>query len=362
MSGTSVDAIDAVLMDFSESDTQIISSYSHEIESDLRDSLNSLITEKTLPENHAHIDKQFAKASSNAVTTLLKQSSINSNDIIAIGSHGQTIFHDPKGNPAVSIQLGNPQIIANTVGIPTIGNFRQADIDAGGQGAPLACAYHAAVLQSSTEERVVLNLGGIANITKLPSDRSEPIIGFDTGPANTLMDIWIKRHLSKTHDESGSWAKSGKINNNLFKLMLDDDYFAATPPKSTGREHFSIDWLHACLEIHNEHIAPQDTQATLLALTTRTIANSITTWCPNVSNVLLCGGGSENTYLVEQLKSVLSETTIQKTSDYGVPAKWMEAMAFAWLAKQHANNKPGNIPSVTGADKAVKLGELFKPN
>ncbi len=361
MSGTSVDAIDAVLMDFSKSNTHILSSYSQSIPKKLRSEINVLIDACQHPKNFSSIDKQFAETSFEAVKQLLKQANVSADNVIAIGSHGQTVFHDPKGVPPVSIQIGSPQIIASLSKIPTVGNLRQADIDAGGEGAPLASAYHAETLQSINEERVVLNLGGIANITKLPSKKDEPIIGFDTGPANTLMDSWAQKHLSQPFDQDGDWARSGSIDSELLELMLKDKYFSMMPPKSTGREHFNHEWIQHYINDYNTAIAPENIQATLLALTTHTITDSMEMWCPQTKKVLLCGGGSENKYLVEQLQNKLEGIPIQKTSDYEVPSKWMEAMAFAWLAKQRIENKVGNIPSVTGANKPVILGEYFAP-
>jgi len=357
MSGTSVDAIDAVLMDFAQSNTHIVSSYSQPISASLRSDINSLIATRQQPKEFENLDRQFSEASCNAVTQLLKPTSIDVEQVAAIGSHGQTIFHDPNGIPAVSIQIGDAQVIADCTGIPTVGNFRQADIDAGGQGAPIACAYHAEVLQNSTEERVVLNLGGIANITKLPNDKDQPIIGFDTGPANTLMDTWTQKHLSAPFDQDGNWAQSGEVNLQLLKQMLEDNYFTRLPPKSTGREHFNLEWIQHQLDTYSTTVSPEDTQATLLALTTFSIADSIDTWCPQSKKVLICGGGSENKFLVKQLEKTLERIALEQTSEHGVPSKWMEAMAFAWLAKQNIENKPGNIPSVTGADKPVVLGE-----
>jgi len=361
MSGTSVDAIDAVLMDFAKSNTYVVTSYSQSISSQLRNDINSLIATKQQPKNFTQLDKQFAETSYKAVNELLKQASIEARQVSAIGSHGQTVFHDPKGIPPASIQIGNPKIIAKTSKIPTVYNFRQADINAGGQGAPLACAYHAEVLQSSSEERVVLNLGGIANITKLPKDNDETIIGFDTGPANTLMDAWIQKHLKKPFDQDGNWAQSGKANITLLEQMLQDVYFTNLPPKSTGREYFNLEWLQHQLDNYGIKVLPEDIQATLLALTAHTIADSVDAWCPQSKKILLCGGGSENKYFVQQLEKIMNGKTLQYTSDYGVPTKWMEAMAFAWLAKLYMDNKPGNIPSVTGADKPVVLGEIYYP-
>ena len=361
MSGTSIDAIDAVLMDFSVSNIHIVSSFSQPINAQLRDDINALIATRKLPKEYKNVDEQFAIASNAAVTALLKQTSIDTAEIMAIGSHGQTVFHDPNGIPPVSIQIGNPQHIANLSNISTVGNFRQADIDAGGQGAPLACAYHAEVLQDSSNERVVLNLGGIANITKLPKSKNESVIGFDTGPANTLMDAWTQKHLNKAFDQDGNWAKSGKVNIDLLERMLKDSYFAALPPKSTGREHFNANWTQQYLDSYGIAITAEDVQATLLAVTIHNIADSMDAWCPQSKEVLLCGGGSENKYLVSQLEKALEDKTIHTTNNFGVPAEWMEAMAFAWLAKRNIENRPGNIPSVTGAEKPTVLGELHKP-
>jgi anhydro-N-acetylmuramic acid kinase len=362
MSGTSVDAIDAVLMDFSQSNTHIVSCFSQDISAQLRRDINSLIATNQAPKDFEAVDTQFAATSCAAIDQLLKQASIDSTQVAAIGSHGQTVFHDPKGIPPVSIQIGNPQLIANTTGITTVGNIRQADIDAGGQGAPIACKYHAEILQSADEERVVLNLGGIANVTKLPKNKNEPIIGFDTGPANTLMDAWIQKHLNQPYDKDGNWAQSGKINLSLLEKMLEDDYFSLLPPKSTGREHFNLEWLQHHLDTCTKNISLADIQATLLALTTHSIAESIEIWCPQSEKIFLCGGGSENTFLVQHLENILEGKSIQHTHDYGVPDSSMEAMAFAWLAKLHIENIPGNIPSVTGADKPVTLGTRFNPS
>ena len=361
MSGTSVDAIDAVLMDFSESMTNAIGSLSHPIDEQLKNEINQAIAKQTWPQDITKLDKVFAQTSSQAVKSLLEKTSVHANQVKAIGSHGQTIFHGPNETPAISIQIGNAQYIANETGITTISNFRQADIDAGGQGAPLACAYHAQVLQNPEEERVILNLGGIANITKLPKDKNEPLIGFDTGPANTLLDAWISKHQNIAYDKDGVWAKSGSLNNNLLGLLLEDEYFKLPPPKSTGREKFNLIWLQYMLDQNEEFVTEKDVQATLVALTATSITNAIKKWVPKTSRVLLCGGGSNNKFLVSQLQTMLKEVPVEHTSIYGVSEEWMEAMAFAWLAKLKLDGKPGNIPSVTGADKPVELGEIFQP-
>lgn len=362
MSGTSVDAIDAVLMDFSESNTTIINSLSYPINKQLKNDINKAITKQVWPQEVKIIDNDFAQISSKAIKELLSKASVEADQIKAIGSHGQTIFHDPNNTPVISIQIGDPQLIANETGIVTIGKLRQADIDAGGQGAPLACAYHAQVLQSPNEERVVLNLGGIANITKLPNNQNEPIIGFDTGPANTLLDAWINKHQNLAFDNNGAWAKSGSTNDKLLKLLLEDKYFKSSPPKSTGREKFNLIWLQYMLDQFEEFVTEKDVQATLVSLTVNSVIDAIKMAAPNVSRVLLCGGGSKNKFLVSQFQATFENVLVEFTSDYGIPEIWMEAMAFAWLAKLKLDGKSGNIPSVTGAYKPVSLGEYFQPN
>lgn len=362
MSGTSVDAIDTVVMDFSESNTKIIACLSYPIETQLKNEINIAIAKQTWPQEINDIDYAFAQSSADAVNALLANANLKSQQIKAIGSHGQTIFHGPNGTPAQSIQVGNAQHIANTTNIPTISNFRQADLDAGGQGAPLACAYHAQVLQSPEEERIILNLGGIANITKLPTiNNKEHIIGFDTGPANTLLDSWIKKHLNKQYDKNGKWAKSGIANKSLLNLMLEDKYFKTPPPKSTGREKFNLIWLQYMLDQYEEFVTEVNVQATLVLLTTKSVARAIKQWAPHYNRILLCGGGSYNKYLVSQLQKAFGETPLEHTSKHGVPEEWVEAMAFAWLAKQNIDGNCGNIPSVTGALHSVVLGEQFDP-
>lgn len=361
MSGTSVDAIDAVLMDFSKSSSHIVETFSQELNTDLKDKINSAIAKNSWPQDVVDIDHEFALASVEAVNSLLAKASIFAEHVAAIGSHGQTIWHQPNGIPSCSIQIGNAQLIAKETGIQTISNFRQADIDAGGQGAPLACAYHAEILRSDTENRIILNLGGIANITYLPSDTSKDIIGFDTGPANTLLDAWIKKHKNLDFDQDGIWAKSGHVNTGLLNIMLKELYFRQPPPKSTGRERFNLVWLQYMLDQYEEFVIEKDVQATLVALTALTIKDAIKKYTSSANRILVCGGGSKNTYLLSQLQNKLGDIPVEPTNSFGVPEKWMEAMTFAWLAKRNLENKPGNLPTVTGATKVVTLGESFLP-
>ena len=361
MSGTSVDAIDAVLMDFSKSNTHIVASFSQPLEGTLRKEINQVIAKQTWPQDIKELDTQFAQASIQAIQHLLDAASLQANQISAIGGHGQTIWHDPNGVPPVSIQIGSAQQIADATEIITVGNFRQADIAASGQGAPLTCAYHEIVFRDAQEDRAIINLGGIANITLLPADKNLDVIGFDIGPANTLLDAWIKKHQDLDFDRNGAWAKTGAVNSGLLNVMLKDEYFKNSPPKSTGREKFNLIWVQYMLDQYEEFVTEKDVQATLVALTTQSIANAIKTWTPNTSRILLCGGGSYNTHLVSQLQETVQNIPVELTSTYGVSEEWMEAMAFAWLAKQTLDGNPGNIPSVTGASKKVALGEIHNP-
>ena len=361
MSGTSVDAIDAVLMDFSKSNTHIVANFTQPIDKELKNEINLAIIKQIWPQDVENIDLQFANTSIQAVENLLSLASLEANQITGIGSHGQTIWHDPNGKPPISIQIGNTQHIANETHISTVGNFRQADMAAGGQGAPLACAYHAEVLRSKDENRIILNLGGIANITKLPKNSNEDIVGFDTGPANTLLDAWIKKHQKLDFDKDGTWAKTGTINQGFLNVMLEDEYFNQPPPKSTGREKFNLMWLQSALDQYEEIVSDKDVQATLVALTTKSIAKAINYWVPNTERILLCGGGGNNTYLVSLLQKELQNTPVELTSAYGVNENWMEAMAFAWLAKQKIAGNSGNIPSATGATKKAVLGVIHNP-
>lgn len=362
MSGTSIDAIDAVLMDFSKSASHVIGHVSTPIATKLKDRINHVIAQQTWPQKVEELDTELAETSAKTVQKLLKKISLPTNQISAIGSHGQTVWHNPDGISPCTIQIGNAQKIADITGITTIGNFRQKDIDAGGQGAPLACAYHKAALSDKEENRAIINLGGIANVTLLPAGKTLDVIGFDTGPANTLLDAWIKKYRGLNFDKDGAWAMHGNVDTKLLNIMLKDEYFERPPPKSTGRERFNLTWLHRALGQHGKYIREKDVHATLAALTVRSIANAIRS-CPiDIHRILLCGGGSYNRYIVSKLQEAFREIPVERTDAYGAPAKWLEAMAFAWLAKQTLAGQPGNIPSVTGASKKVVLGEIYKPN
>ncbi len=358
MSGTSIDGIDAVLVDFSGDQHQlkIILSYCHPWQADMAKKISQLCYPsdneiERLGELNALIGIQFAKA----VNTLLAQANIKSNQIKAIGSHGQTIRHHPEKNPAFSLQIGDPNRIACLTNIPTVADFRSKDIALGGQGAPLVPAFHAWLFAQESADIAVLNIGGIANITLLFADQT--IKGFDTGTGNRLMDDWINRHQHKNYDHHGDWAKTGQINRSLLNHLLADPYFQLPYPKSTGSEYFNLAWLDQKLA-QLPSIKPVDVQATLVELTAVSIANEIKTHAPKAVQLLVCGGGCYNRLLMQRLSLLLPFLVVETTASAGLDPDIVEAAAFAWLAKQHLNHQTGNIPAVTGAKRAAVLGVL----
>jgi anhydro-N-acetylmuramic acid kinase len=272
-----------------------------------------------------------------------------------VGSHGQTIRHRPSGEHPFTLQIGNASVMAERCGIDVVADFRSADVAAGGQGAPLLPAVHAMLLNAPGRTRVVLNLGGIANITVLAADGR--VFGFDTGPANGLMDAWCLRHRGEAFDRNGAFAASGRVDEPLLATLLADPYFALPPPKSTGREHFHLGWLDACL--HATTASPADVQATLLELTARSIAAAIDAHASDAADVLLCGGGVHNQVLVQRLRELLRPRKLGSTADYGVDPDYLEATAFAWLARQRLLGLPGNLPAVTGARGPRVLGAVY---
>jgi anhydro-N-acetylmuramic acid kinase len=277
----------------------------------------------------------------------------------AIGSHGQTVRHEPDGDHPFSVQIGDPNVIAEITGITTIADFRRRDIAAGGQGAPLVPAFHAAVLRSSDEDRVALNIGGMANITVLPRDPAQAVTGFDTGPGNVLMDAWAARHLGTPLDSEGRWAGSAPRDEALLAVLLSDEYFQRQPPKSTGREHFNMTWLEARLAQLGTAPEPAQVQASLAALTALSCAAAIQRYAPRTQQVLVCGGGVHNVTLLQQLTDALPGVRVASTQTQGLDPDWVEALAFAWLAQQTLAGKPGNLPSVTGARAPVVLGGIY---
>lgn len=358
MSGTSVDAIDVALVEFIGSEIQVQATHCHPWPLPLRDALLHLSQQSrgqsTLHEI-ATLDVRVGELFAEATLTLLAQTHTPRQQVCAIGSPGQTLYHYPDGNPPYTWQLGDPNVIAQLTKIPTVADFRRRDIAAGGQGAPLAPSFHNARWRSPLENRVVLNIGGIANITVLPADQSLPVIGFDTGPGNALLDAHAFQHLQTRLDENGAWAARGQVQSSLLESLLADPYFVRPAPKSTGRDYFNLAWLNHYTATLS--ISPPDLQATLCQLTVASIAQAVRPYAPQ--RLLVCGGGVHNPGLMAGLAKRLPDCIVESTLAYGIDPDWVEAVSFAWFAKQRIEQQPSNLPSVTGAREAVVLGGIY---
>ncbi len=316
---------------------------------------NLLATGERLPPGRAAaLDEQLGRFFARTANELVQQAGVEKRDIRAIGSHGQTVWHQPNGERPVSIQLGNGSMIARSTGIMTVADFRTADLRAGGQGAPLAPLLHRQLFQTSDESRAVLNVGGIANVTLLETDGS--ISGFDCGPGNCLMDAWIKRSRNEDYDADGEWAAGGKVHGELLERLLADVYFSLSAPKSTGLEYFNLCWLEAvCAGLS---IGDQDMQCTLAELTAVSVAKSLPGDL-SLARVLVCGGGVHNAHLMARLSSHLAGIAVESTQQHGADPDWVEAILFAWLARERLAERPQDTRPITGARKPVLLGKIF---
>ncbi|WP_085247620.1 anhydro-N-acetylmuramic acid kinase [Gilliamella mensalis] len=360
MSGTSMDGVDIALVNITAKNVTSIASNCYPMPAYLKQHLLTLCeTQQTTLQNLGEIDHQIGKLFADSINQFLKDNNIDKQKIKAIGCHGQTIYHAPNGEFPFTLQIGDANIIAAKTGITTIADFRRKDMAYGGQGAPLVPAFHKAVLQDPQINRVVLNIGGISNISVLIPNHT--VIGYDTGPGNVLLDGWIKEHLGKNYDKNGLWAKTGKINQDLLKLLYKEDYFQIPAPKSTGRELFNLPWLHK--KLAGTNLKPEDIQATLVEFTALSIANEINK-LPIVSTLpcelLVCGGGAKNPLIMQRLSALLPSWAVLTTDTKGINGDDMEAIAFAWLAYCRINNIPSNIPEVTGASQAVCLGVIYQ--
>lgn len=362
MSGTSLDGIDVALVE-KRSDTDSIALIAANTMPFPAGLVKQIKHFSAYPDNVNLIDLgalniALGEAFADAVQRLLETQSISAEHIHAIGSHGQTLFHAPDHDFPFSMQLGEPSVIAQRTGITTVADFRQRDLAAGGQGAPLVPAFHHALFHSVDEQRIIVNIGGISNITLLSRDAERAVIGFDTGPGNGLLDSWYQQHHTGNFDENGQWAAAGKVNPTLLDDMLSEPYFSQIAPKSTGKEYFNQAWLNHYLNKYND-ISNQDIQTTLTALTAHTIALSIQTYITTDTVLYICGGGAHNAYLLALLQKALPTLLIKTTEALGLSPDSVEACAFAWLAAQTMENKPGNLPSVTGATDSVVLGGIY---
>lgn len=360
MSGTSLDGVDAVLAELpAQHPPRALAHASLPMPKDLRNTLLALHTPGPDELHRAALASQaLAALYAQACKQLLSQAGLDARAVRAIGAHGQTVRHRPEAG--YTLQLNAPALLAELSGIAVVADFRSRDVAAGGQGAPLVPAFHQAVFQHDDASRVVLNLGGIANITLLRPGQAPG--GFDTGPANMLLDAWCQRHTGRPYDEDGAWAAGGSSHPLLLEHLLQSEpWFALPPPKSTGRDLFSLDWLAQRLDsapAPARRLSAQDVQATLQALTAHTVALAIRQHAPQAAEVLVCGGGACNGGLMAALRQRL-DCPVLATSERGLPVQWVEAMAFAWLAQAHLQGRPANLPSVTGASGPRILGCLY---
>jgi anhydro-N-acetylmuramic acid kinase len=357
ISGTSMDGIDAVLASF-ESTPRLHAALTQPYPDELRARLLELAQgdgATTLDEVGA-LDARIAESFAQAAQTLLERAGVSPGEVRAIGSHGQTLRHRPKANPRFTMQLGDPSLIAERTGITTVADFRRADFAAGGHAAPLLPIFHAALFERAGEVRGVLNLGGIANLTVLHADGS--VIGFDIGPANGLLDAWCALHTGAAFDRDGAFAARGQVDHALLERLLADNYFHAAPPKSTGREHFHLDWLRARLDAGT--LKAEDVQATLVELTARSVADAVRAYAQDARELLACGGGTHNPLLMHALQSALAPLPVCSTAERGIDPDYVEATAFAWLARERLAGRPGNLPGVTGAKGLRVLGGIFE--
>lgn len=359
MSGTSMDGIDAVLVEFGEG-IHLRGTHTEAWPPELKAALVAISQPGAneidrMGELDIAVGQLFAKAAN----ALLAHAETSPTQVRAIGSHGQTIRHRAYAQRPFTLQIGDPNTIAEQTGISVVADFRRRDMAAGGQGAPLVPAFHEAMFHNPERDRVILNLGGIANITVLPAKLDKPVYGFDTGPANGLMDAWIQREQNQPYDKNGQWAAGGTANPRLLTQMLAHPYFARPHPKSTGREDFHLDWLLQQLHSFGEAVDADDVQATLLELTAVSVCAAIRKQQLPKGELIVCGGGAFNETLWQRLQQLLPEMSLHSSADYGLAPTWVEATAFAWLARQALHNLPGNLPAVTGARDLRVLGGVY---
>lgn len=357
MSGTSMDGIDSVLVEFGRNDIQQSWHLSHSYPQDLRDQLEALAANQGTPALLGETDARLGEAFADCALAVIEKAGLTPDAITAIGSHGQTIQHRPDTPLPFTLQIGDPNRIAERTGIATVSDFRRRDMAAGGEGAPLAPAFHNWLFGQAGEDRCLVNLGGIANITLLPGNGGPPS-GHDTGPANRLMDIWCRHHKGAPFDHDGTWAASGVVSQPLLNTLLEDPYFSRPAPKSTGREHFNAQWLESGLRALDDTPRPEDVQRTLLELTALTVTRDIRA-TGDPGNVFLAGGGALNPVLFDRIAALLPESSVHSTATLGVAPECVEGAAFAWLARQRIHDAPGNLPSVTGASGPRVLGGLY---
>ena len=361
MSGTSLDGVDAVLVDFAGGHTQVLGHCSAVLAPELKAEFLAL-NAQTNSELHraALAANALARLYAHQVTQLLACTDTAASSIKAIGAHGQTVRHRPGEFDGVgyTLQLNQPALLAELCGIDVVADFRSRDVAAGGQGAPLVPPFHQQVFSQAGKSVAVLNIGGIANVTLLPADTEQPLTGFDCGPGNALMDSWCLAHTGRPFDDAGRWAAAGTVHQALLAAMLAETFFSRLPPKSTGRDLFNTPWLEGYLSGF-VGITAQDVQATLAELTALSCAREIVKALPDCTQLVVCGGGALNTHLMERLQAALPQTRVASSTERGLPPLQVEATAFAWLARQTLLRQTGSVKSVTGAKGARILGAIY---
>ena len=354
MSGTSLDAIDISLCAISKSDFKVISSKEYHYDEELKqDILNAISGNITLKE-YGEIDYRLGLMYADAIKRFLRDFSLNSTDIRAIGLHGQTLWHEPKSNYPFSLQAGNASFVSKQTGIDVVSDFRSGDIALGGEGAPFAPVFHRAIFENINKKTAILNLGGIANLTILESS----MYGYDVGPANILMDAWIQKNKNKKFDKNSKWAREGEVDFGLLSRLLDEEFFSKKAPKSTGRELFSKEWLDEKLDGLN--LKPQNIQRTLLELSVIVIAREVKKY--DLELLLACGGGANNGYFIELIAQKLDKIEVTTTDNYGVSGDFLEAMAFAYFAYKRIHKEELHLKTITGANSDGILGALYAAN
>lgn len=356
ISGTSIDGVDAVLAEFGDRACTLVHSCTTPYPEKLHERVRTLIDDpKTTLGELGAVDVALGRFFARCANELIDAAGVARADVRTIGHHGQTVFHQPSGPERFTLQLGDPNSLAAMTGIATVADFRRLDVACGGQGAPLVPAFHKWLFGSDEELRVVVNIGGIANVTAL--DPRQPTSGFDTGPGNTLLDGWIRRCRRRDHDQDGRWAASGTVDAALLERFLTEPYFSLGPPKSTGRELFNLGWVDSHLRDPSYVPADADVQATLAELTAATIVDALHSLQPG--RLIVCGGGAHNGDLIGRLGRY-AECPVESSEAYGIGPDWVEAAAFAWLARARLAGEPGNVPTATGADRELVLGGLYR--
>ncbi|EIJ68165.1 anhydro-N-acetylmuramic acid kinase [Pasteurella bettyae] len=360
MSGTSLDGVDLALMDFAQNPAKLIASDFTPMPEEIRQNLTALLhSSETSLQKLGELDHQLGKLYAQSINQFLQKVRLDSEKIVAIGCHGQTIWHSPNSVYPFTMQIGDMNIVAEQTGITTIADFRRRDIAVGGQGAPLVPAFHQDMFSANDRLTLVLNIGGISNISVL--DPNQPTIGYDVSVGNALLDSWIEFHQGKRYDKNAEWAKSGVLNESLLTELLDEPYFQQPPPKSTGRELFNLAWLNKKLAKFTALLAAEDVQRTLVEFTAVSIANELKNLqkTDRTNLLLVCGGGARNPLIMQRLIELLPTWQVSTTTEFGLDIDYVEAAAFAWLAYRRMHNLASNLPSVTGASKLVSLGVIY---